>query len=117
MALADELAATLRAGYTAVAILTHEEDRVEALAGELARTTKRSLKVWSTSKGSAGAPSTAIEALQAAAADPGPSIWLLKDMHPFLDDPRVVRLLRDIAGTNAQRAVLLVGPSITIPAE
>jgi len=90
---------------------------VEALANELARTAKRSLKVWSTSKGSAGAPSTAIEALQAAAADPGPSIWLLKDMHPFLDDPRVVRLLRDIAGTNAQRAVLLVGPSITIPAE
>ena len=117
MALAEELAATLRAGYTAVAILTHEEDRVEAIAAELAKATKRALKVWSTSKGATGTPSSAIEVLQAAALDPGPSIWLLKDLHPFLDDPRVVRLLRDIAGTSSPRVVILVAPSITIPAE
>lgn len=117
MAFADELAATLRAGYTAVAILTHEEDRVEVLAAELAKGSKRALKTWSTSKGTSGAPMAAVEALQAVAADAGPSIWLLKDIHPFLDDPRVVRLLRDIAGTNAQRAVILVAPALTVPRE
>src|SRR5690349_76339 len=112
MAFGEELAATLRAGYTAVAVLTHEEERVEALVGELAKGSKRTLKTWSASKGE-----DAIAALTAVAADPGPSFWVLKDMHPYLREPRVVRLLRDIAGTPAPRAVILVGPSIEVPPE
>lgn len=118
MAFADELAATMRAGYTAIAVLTHEEERVEAIAAELAKSSKRALKTWSASKATAGAQAVnAVDALTAMAADAGPSIWVVKDVHPFLGDPRVVRLLRDIAGTLSPRSVILVGPSITVPPE
>ena len=109
----DELAAALRAGYSLVAVPSWEEERVEAVLAAIAQGSKRKLEVWSALQGGA------VETLARIAEDPGPSLWLLKDVHPFLSDPLVVRSLRDIAGGAKASAhpVVLVGPVLSIPRE
>ena len=48
-----------------------------------------------------------------------PGIYVLKDFHPFLDDPVHVRLLKDIAlgFDRAPRTIVLVSHRITVPGE
>src|SRR5690554_5683066 len=48
-----------------------------------------------------------------------PGVYVLKDFHPFLDDPVHVRLLKDIAqGFGAvPRTIVLVSHRVTVPAE
>src|SRR5438552_624122 len=70
-------------------------------------------------RGVAGNNKRPAEMLEAIAADAGPSIWLLKDLHPYLTDPSVVRALRDLA-TDAKassRAIVMVAPSLLVPRE
>ena len=47
------------------------------------------------------------------------AVFILKDFHRHLDDPVVVRRLRDVAQVvnRDRRAVVLTGPSISLPAE
>src|SRR5207248_2573662 len=46
-------------------------------------------------------------------------IWLLKDFHPYLSDPRVVRGLRDLASEAKPsiRAIVIVAPDLVVPRE
>lgn len=48
-----------------------------------------------------------------------PGVYILKDFHPFLDDPVHVRLLKDIAlgFDRVPRTVVLVSHQITVPGE
>lgn len=48
-----------------------------------------------------------------------PSVYLLTDFHPFLDDPVHVRLLKDIAlrQMHVNHSVILISHKISIPAE
>lgn len=119
---AEELVSLLRAGYSLVATLTWEEERVETALQALAKGSKRAFHSWSSARGVAGAEGPpaheAIEALAAVAVDPGPSIWMLKDLHPYLGDPRVVRALRDLAAdSGGTKIVVLVAPHLTVPRE
>lgn len=109
----DELAAALRAGYSLVGVPSWEEDRVEAVLAALCSSSKRTLRTWSALSGKPA------DALAQVMADPGPSIWLLKDLHPFLGDPLVVRALRDIAADAkaGNHPVVIVGPVFTVPRE
>jgi len=47
------------------------------------------------------------------------AIYLLRDFHPYLDDPRLVRRVREIAMgyRERRRAIVLVSPKATIPEE
>ena len=121
MGFAEDLASSLRAGYPLIAAITWEEERVEAAMISLAAAMKRTLKVWSGSKGVVpGSPGLSlVAALEAALADPGPSLWLFKDPHPFLGEPAVVRALRDLVSDPKASAhpVVLVAPSLSVPRE
>jgi len=48
-----------------------------------------------------------------------PGIFLLLDLHPFLDDPLVVRLLREIGqrGPDRSHTLVLVSPRLDLPSE
>jgi SpoVK/Ycf46/Vps4 family AAA+-type ATPase len=119
MTLADELLSLLRSGYGLIAALTWEEERVEAAVAAIAKATQRTARSWSSARGIGGQAKKPSEVLEAIAADPGPSIWLLKDFHAWLDDPLVVRALRDLTADPkaASRAIVLVGPSLAVPRE
>src|SRR5213082_2529487 len=60
-----------------------------------------------------------VEALAAIAKLTEPSLVLLKDFHPFLDNPAVVRAMRELAQElkSTYTTVILLGPTLVIPVE
>jgi ATPase family associated with various cellular activities (AAA)/AAA+ lid domain len=126
----EELDTLVRARYPLVYLVTSEELRVEALLGELAERHGKALLGWSVAKGfrrlggakGAAPPEGAKEPVDALAAIERlaePSLVVLKDFHPFLGDPVVVRALRELAQAlkSTYTTVLLVSPTLVIPPE
>ncbi len=125
-----ELDTLVRARYPLVYLVTSEEQRLEALLGGLAERHGKALLGWTATRGfrrlgglkSMTAPEGArdpIEALQAIEKLADPSLVVLKDFHPYLGDPAVVRALRDLAHAlkSTYTTVLLLSPVLTIPPE
>ncbi len=126
----QELDVLVRARYPMVYLVTSEEQRVEAILAELADTHGKALLGWSIAKGfrriggskTAEAPEGAREPLAAIAAIEKlsePSLVVLKDFHPFLQDPAVVRATRELAHAlkSTFTTVVLVSPTLVIPPE
>jgi AAA+ superfamily predicted ATPase len=124
----QELDTLVRARYPLVYLVTSEEQRVEALLSDLARTHGKALLGWSVTKGfrrldgakgvpEAGAgPAEALAALEKLA---DPTLVVLRDFHPFLTDPPVVRALRELAQAlkATYSTVFLLSPTLVIPPE
>jgi SpoVK/Ycf46/Vps4 family AAA+-type ATPase len=125
-ALLDELSLLVRARYPLVMLLTHEEARAERALDKLCEQRHLDQWRWSRTEGlvdpsGARVPDTLepAAALGALAAHTAPGLFRLVDLHPFLDDPVVVRRLRDLAarmGGRKQAAVLL-SPELQVPPE
>jgi len=127
-----ELDTLVRARYPLVWIVTSEEQRAEAIVAELAAAHGKDALRWSVAKGfrrlgavRAGAPplpESAREPLEALAAVEKlshPSLVVLEDPHPFLQDPVVVRTLRELghALKASYTTVVLLSPVLTLPPE
>lgn len=125
----QELDTLVRARYPLVYLVTSEEARLEAILGELADQHGKTLLGWTVTKGfrrlggpkgavpeGALEPRAAVDAVERLA---DPSLVVLKDFHPYLQDPTVVRALRDLA--HALKAtyttVILLSPTLAIPPE
>ena len=88
---------------------------------------ERELVVWSSSSGPIPPPGNTPDDglteprlfLEQIAAYPPNRLFLFKDFHPYLDDPRIVRRLRDRLPTLAaeHKTLLFIGPENTIPFE
>jgi hypothetical protein len=124
----QELDTLVRARYPLVYLVTSEEQRLEAIVGELARTHGKALLRWSVTKGfrrldgAKGVPEAGdgpVEALAALEKLADPTLVLLEDFHPFLADPPVVRALRELAQAlkATYSTVLLLSPTLVIPPE
>ncbi|HET8540671.1 MAG TPA: AAA family ATPase [Anaeromyxobacter sp.] len=126
----QELDVLVRARYPLVYLVTSEEQRLEAILAELAATHGKTLLGWSVAKGfrreggsrAAAAPDGAREPLAALAAIEKlsePSLVVLKDFHPYLQDPAVVRALRELAHAlkSTFTTVVLLSPTLVIPPE
>jgi SpoVK/Ycf46/Vps4 family AAA+-type ATPase len=128
----QELDTLIRARYPLVYLVTSEEQRVEAILSELAQGHAKTLLTWSGARGFqrlegekaiAEDPKEPVKDPVAALARieklPEPSLVVLKDFHPFLSDPGVVRCLRELA--HALKAtyttVILLSPTLVIPPE
>jgi AAA+ superfamily predicted ATPase len=127
----DELDLHVRARYPLLYLVTWEEARLDAILAKLAETHSKVLVTWSITQGLR----THVErgpaaAQEAGAKDPGealaaiaklrdPSLVVLKDFHPFLSDPIVVRALRELAGQlkSTYTTVMLVSPVLNVPTE
>ncbi len=128
MSAAKEIEVLIRSKYPIMYVVSWEERRVEATLQKIATELKRTLHVWSLTQGmrppvpqSQGKTTLSgeLEALaQVHEAGEG-TIFLLKDFHPYMRDPRVIRLLRDIAfklRTRSQTLILLA-PTLSLPSE
>jgi hypothetical protein len=126
----QELDVLVRARYPLVYLVTSEEQRLEAILGELAESHAKACLGWSIAKGfarlggsrSGAVPEDAREPLAALAAIEKlaePSLVVLKDFHPFLADPAVVRALRELAHAlkSTFSTVVLLSPTLVIPPE
>ncbi len=114
-----ELRRTLGVGFPLIIIVTHEETRalqmVQAAAG------RKPTPVWTSTHGfgqdiDLRDPASAIA--WAGEAD-GTGIYAFLDLHAFLDNPTVVRSLRDFAGRAEQgrKAIVMITPSAQVPFE
>jgi AAA+ superfamily predicted ATPase len=125
-----ELDTLVRARYPLVYLVTSEEQRLEALLGDLAERHGKALLGWTATQGyrrlggarTTPAPEGAlqpVEALQAVERLSEPSLVLLKDFHPYLGDPTVIRAVRDLAHAlkSTYSTVLILSPTLVIPPE
>jgi hypothetical protein len=126
----EELDVLVRARYPLVYLVTSEEQRLEEILGELAEAHGKACLGWSIAKGfgriggskSGAVPEDAKEPLAALAAVEKlsePSLVVLKDFHPYLADPAVVRSLRELAHAlkSTFTTVVLLSPTLVIPPE
>jgi len=138
--LRDELRVYIRARYPALWLVTDEEDRVSRMLGTLASEFNRPLLSWTCTSGfddarfvfdRAASPRGLPDATPATMArtpdkaldyvmnHPERALFVMHDLHPFLDDPVIVRKLRDVVG-HARRAfktLVLVSGAAKVPDE
>jgi SpoVK/Ycf46/Vps4 family AAA+-type ATPase len=128
---ARELDTLVRARYPLLYLVSWEEQRLDAHLDQLAQQHGKGLWSWTITKGlrrTGGARTGTPEAegatepqavLQAIGKLSDPALVVLKDFHPYLTDPTVVRALRDLAHAlkSTYTTVILLSPSLVIPPE
>ncbi|HSN14613.1 MAG TPA: AAA family ATPase, partial [Anaeromyxobacteraceae bacterium] len=128
---ARELDTLVRARYPLLYLVSWEEQRLDAHLDQLAQQHGKGLWSWTITKGlrrAGGARTGTPEAegatepqavLQAIGKLSDPALVVLKDFHPYLTDPTVVRALRDLAHAlkSTYTTVILLSPSLVIPPE
>ena len=99
----DDIRSRIESGYPLLFLKTNEEDRWERELAELALEIERGLVTWTITRGlqphvsdaEVETPS-ATRLLEQLLDYPQEHLFLLKDFHPFLTDPVVLRQMRDL---------------------
>jgi SpoVK/Ycf46/Vps4 family AAA+-type ATPase len=125
-----EVADLIRARYPLLYLVSHEEARVEDSLRRLCVEREMRLEVWSVTEGfrvATGGPGARdvrdikdpLKALEHVHRGEGRALYVLRDYHPFLKDPSVVRRLRDLAGElrKTRKSLLLLSPVQKLPPE
>lgn len=124
-----ELDTLIRARYSLIYLVTWEEQRLDAILSQLAESHGKAHLSWSVTRGLrrvGGARGThveggkdPVEALGQIEKLAEPSLVVLKDFHPFLNEPVVVRSLRELAHSlkSTYTTVLILSPTLQIPVE
>ncbi|HKA87190.1 MAG TPA: AAA family ATPase [Haliangiales bacterium] len=117
----------IKARYPLLYLVSSEESRVEKLLKEIARNREMRLEVWSVTEGFktlfGGQAKRDIydpfKALEYVAAGEGRGLYILRDFHPFLKEPKVVRKLRDLGDLlrQGQKHLFILSPVQTMPPE
>lgn len=116
----------IKAGYPILYLVTAEEARAEALIVSAAKEAKRNIQFWSHTEGFLKGDGTKgaqtedpIDALSTIQQGPKQSLYVLRDLHCFFSNPRLVRLLRDIARDfkQTQKTLIILSAVRRIPPE
>jgi SpoVK/Ycf46/Vps4 family AAA+-type ATPase len=126
----QEVDTLIRARYPLLYLVTSEEQRVEAMLGDIARQHGKDLVAWTVTRGLRGLSGALrgvdadetrepLRAVQAIGTLPGQALVLLKDFHRHLEDPVVVRALRELGVQlkSAFTTVVIIAPRLTLPDE
>lgn len=124
----QELDTYIRARYPLLWVVTPEEQRALAEIEALAQEQRKRLLVWSATTGLSNpalpervdsGKRDPLALLSTILDDTEACIWVLRDFHPFLKEPTIVRRLREVAFglENSKKTVVLVGPVLKIPPE
>jgi ATP-dependent 26S proteasome regulatory subunit len=128
---AAEIEILIRARYPILYVASWEEERVEAALTRIAERRGKKLVCWSAVRG-LHAPGETMGATRrsfnemttepAAALDEvvrqvEPTVFLFKDLHPYLREPATIRKLRELAThlKASPKTLVLLSPSVTIP--
>ncbi|HWP30513.1 MAG TPA: AAA family ATPase [Fimbriimonadales bacterium] len=126
----EELEVLIRAKYPILYVITFEEERVVEALESIASELKRPFHTWSLTQGtkvgleeSPYVPKTRLsaelEVLAEIYSKNEPAIYCLKDYHVYLNDSRVIRLLRELAHRLKSRSqtLILTAPVLRLPTE
>jgi ATP-dependent 26S proteasome regulatory subunit len=116
-----DLEVYLRARYPLLYLVTPEEERALAALRAQAEGMGKQLVAWSYTEGLGGDaglrdPVGALEAVRLAETR---HIYVFKDLHPFFNNPAVVRKLRDLAQAlrASPKSLILLSPVLSLPPE
>ncbi|MGZ4961691.1 MAG: AAA family ATPase [Limisphaerales bacterium] len=118
----------IRAGYSGLYLVSHEEQRVEAEIKAIAAELKCTLYAWSITEGLVNLDKAsvtnchdAVDTIEAIAGLEKESIILLRDYHLFFDDPNPVllRALKDElqASRTKSKTIIVLGCRLVLPPE
>lgn len=125
----EEIEVHIRANYPILYVVTWEEERVSDAISEIADKVKRPRRSWSLTQGlkPTGVDSSLentrlpaeIQVLTHILGVKEPAIFQLKDFHAYMNDPRVIRLLRDAAGKlrSKNQTIVITAPILRLPPE
>jgi len=125
----QELEYLIRAGYGLISIVSSEEERVERALRSIGAARERKVVAWSITEGftsldggaSYGDIKDPLRALDFIANFEDHVICVLRDYHPYLKDPSIVRRLRDIHRGSKEsdyfQHMVLLSPTLTVPVE
>ncbi|MFA6034540.1 MAG: ATPase, partial [Myxococcota bacterium] len=128
----QEIDLLVRSRYPIIYLLTHEEARLEYLLFRLASDQGKQFLTWSSTRGlnrvttadsdevvPKGDFQDPAEALRNIQSRNDSGLFMLKDFHTYLEDPQIIRLLRDVAcdlkGT--YKNILITAPRLVLPVE
>ncbi len=123
-AVLDDIRCRVEAGYPLLFLKTAEEDRWERELAELALEMERGLVTWTITcglqppvSGSDQDRPSALRLLADLTEYPDDHLFLVKDFHPWLTDPIVLRRLRDLLPEliSRRKTLLFFGPVTTVP--
>ena len=122
-----DLELLIESKYPLIAVETEEEDRLCDLLRRLTIQMNIPLYMWTPVDGLTrpplkdGSPDDRqpLQALAQVAAGRGDGIYLFKDLHKYLEDPALLRRVRDLAPALARgrRALILTAPRLNLPPE
>ncbi len=122
-----EIEDLVRARYPLISVVSHEEARVEESLKRLCVEREMRLEIWSITEGfhvAAGGAGNRdvkdpIKALEHVNRGEGRAIYVLRDFHPFMKEPSVVRRLRDLATAlrRTKKSIILLSPVQKVPPE
>lgn len=126
----EELSILLQAQYPLIYLVTSEEERAEQSIATLAQgRPQRRVYIWTVTHGIVeyGQPRNVTQhntvspqpAIEWAMRQRDPSIFVFKDLHPFIDNAEVTRWLRDAIASfkGTQKTIILMSPVHSIPIE
>src|SRR4051812_9301324 len=126
----SDLDTLIRARYPLIYLVSWEEQRLDAVLQDVAQNHGKALFQWSVTRGLRRVSGARAIGISEQSRDPAgalgavtrlnePSLVVLKDFHAYLDNPAVVRALRELAQDlkSTYTTVILLGPTLTIPVE
>ena len=129
--LIEEIRILIRARYPLIYVVSWEERRIEGVLSEIAKSRNKGIFSWTITQGIQNLEAgTAVKRLMDNTQDPiaaldyiekfqKAALFVLKDFHPFMNDARVIRRLRDltIALKTSYKTVILLAPIQKVPDE
>ena len=120
--LVKEISLYIKSRYPIIYLVTSEENRAERLVKEAAESNQKECFFWSSTEGyyntdKFGGKAEPVNALNSILKYTGQGLFILKDFHPFLEDPIVVRKLRDIVASlkKSYKTVFIISPILELP--
>jgi SpoVK/Ycf46/Vps4 family AAA+-type ATPase len=126
MAFEQELDLIIRSRYPVIYIPTPEEERAEQIITHVAEngTPRRSTHTWDFVEGFQGSgagrsnPAQALAEVERARPDV-PAVFIMRDLHRFLDDVQVARRLRNLVHhlRASRKTLIILAPTLRIPVD
>jgi len=122
---AEEISSMIRARYPLIHVTTYEEARCLDLLDTLGKRRDSSLYIWSRTQGIRRGERAIADIVDPMAALKWfedlneKAVFALKDFHPYLKEPGIVRKLRDLAQglKRSQKNIILIAPVLQLPPE
>jgi SpoVK/Ycf46/Vps4 family AAA+-type ATPase len=123
----QELELLIKSRYPIIYLETWEEERAEAVLRIVARNLRKSLYLWTCTQGLCRwdtqnlvyKTNQPLEALAHMASTPLAALYVMKDFHQYLEEPLILRKLKDISAHFERNGacMVIVSPVLNIPPE